>query len=87
LAGHVPQAWDPSSLCTPPGCCILSDLQLAKLHKDVDVPGGFGVVDEADDVGVVDFVADLHFCFDAFDDVLLQLELGVVIALLFGDLC
>jgi hypothetical protein len=36
---------------------------------------------------VVDFVADLDFCFDAFDDVLLQLELGAVIALLFGDLC
>lgn len=61
-------------------------VHLAELHEYVDVSSGFGKVDEADDIGMVDLVADLHFGFNALDDILLQLHFGVVVSFLFGDL-
>jgi hypothetical protein len=62
------------------------ELHLAEFHKDVYVFGRFGEVDELDDVGMIDFVPDLDLCLDPFNYVLLKLHLGIVVALLFGNL-
>lgn len=61
-------------------------VRIAEFHEDVDVAGGFGEVCEADDVGVVDLVTDLHLGLDALYDVVLELELGVVVTLLLRNL-
>jgi hypothetical protein len=63
-----------------------AELHFAKFHKDVDILGRFGEVDELDDVGMIDFVSDLDLRLDPLYDVLLELHLGIVVSLLFGNL-
>lgn len=48
---------------------------LTSFHEDVDVIGRFGEVDKPDDVGMIDFLTDLDFRLDSFDDVNSQLLL------------
>jgi hypothetical protein len=61
-------------------------VHIAQFHEDVDVAWGLREVDEPDDIGVVDLMADFDFSLDALDDVVLQLQLGILVALLLGDL-
>lgn len=62
------------------------EVHVAQLHEDVDVARGLREVGESDDIGVVNLVPDLHLSLDPLDDVVLQLQLGVVVSLLLGDL-
>ena len=60
---------------------------MAAFHEDVDVVAGFGEVDEVDDIGVLDLLADDDFRLDALDDVGLEFLLGGLVSLLMEDLC
>lgn len=61
-------------------------VHIAQFHEDVDVAGRLREVYETNDIGVVNLVTDLHLGLYPFDDVVLQLQFGVVIALLLRDL-
>lgn len=61
-------------------------VRFAEFHEDVDIPGRFSEVDKSNDIGMVDLMSYFYFGLDPFDDVHLQLGLGVVVALLLVNL-
>ena len=62
-------------------------LRFASLHEDVNIVARLGEVDEVDDMGVLDFLANDDFWLDALDDVHFELLFGSIVSLFLGYLC